>query len=147
MAEPVSYTRDNAWIVRNIKRLVTKQTTKTQLEQRIRNLQRRVEDLRIDIQYLEGVDEVYEGVVLRVNDDLGYDKRRWLGVGAVADEIQRTATAYDAASAKGPRRVAIKIEYRSDGFPYWKDEFCGFGWTWSEAEQIVRDWVAKGKRP
>lgn len=144
--------RDNAFIVRNLKKIGSKQTQLVALRGRRDNLNKRIRQLEEDLKDLELVNEVYDGVAMRVDGpNVGHDGRRWFGLGAIDHDIGRWAKAYDSAHdwdrqrkrATRPNRVGVNLSGKNMG----GGTFQGCVWSWGEAEKICRDWVAHGTYP
>jgi len=114
------------------------------LKKQIKNLLKQEQQLQREVDLLDRVTEIFEGVALTVNDK-AYSDGPALDVHAVDYTLGRWADVYPNAHNKGKD---WGIHFRDNsGSGFRREDWGGCGWPYAEACLVARRYVAHGTQP
>ena len=131
----------NSWIVANLENLEDRLTELRLIERELRDLERRRDQLCDEVETLQDVTEVYDGVALQSDG-------HW--VEAVALSNDRSGSVYKCANGPGwsGNTYSSLLASGTVAIGVRNEVHMGFGWTKGEALEAVKRFVARGgKRP
>lgn len=135
----------NAEIVKAYPHRKTLRAEHEALKKQIKNLLKQEQQLQREVDLLDRVTEIFEGVALTVNEK-AYSDGPALDVHAVSYDIQRWADVYPNAH-NGGKDWGIHFRDTSGSAPGGRETWGGTGWPFAEACAAARRYVAHGTVP
>lgn len=150
----------NAWLISNMGKgaaLADKLASKKkELEEITKRMTDEIDSLTFQVEDLGNITEVFRGVAISVVRGTYYDKRGFIEVRPVADEIRRSRKArdeehrsgygYKCVEYEGKKSLGWAGQYRWLGHMGSKDEFLGFCWKPKEVEYALKIWVVEARK-